>query len=1334
MPAFVHRAHVAFAGAAPAWRSGAGRKLWAHELAHAAQFIGTGEVGSADEINRFGDSAEGEARAAAEALIRGERYVPRRAPENEFQPFLGDAADWVADTASDAVDWAGEQVDDAIEWTADQLRELIPDEVLEFVEDVSSVVQEWIEDGFAAWLEDVLAQVSFVDSIQPFFEAIGKYAGDFNSFGTTISETAGEALSPIFEPIVSALSEWINPALEAQISTLQSEQEAQDELEKELFEQDAQNIQGVVDSIRDGVEDIWDTITEFLSSIPGAEEAWEWLKEAFNFVVDTIEEIVEWVMEQVSELWEWVSEAIEPIKPALEMIAKILFILSPLGPIYILMEYGPQLWEYITEWFGDFDLGSILTERLDTFTDEVLPFFRNAVRSAAGAVAAGIEMVIPVIDTMLAGAEELTGFEIEWLAVLRVWLRWVASEARKFAKLTDEQIKAMMDAAVAAFTALAEFLGKLVDFFVRLVMVVLNPFMLPFAITGVLWLLLPDAFKPPIIDFILNLIIIASMEFPTDLFGLGPLGPVIKAAIVAFFMSLKEGGNLEEVPEPRRSDAATERKINATNKIASIAAGGGVQFVAGYFVGLLEGIWTGLSDPFVLIWDLLSFVFTAVGKLLEFVHHMGEQMFEGGGESRGGATGAASGAADLEPDVRADMSAEEQAALDEVMTETADEVQPEGSMPSQETLDELGASEEAGARIGEEFEASRDEASSTEGIDVERIMNWLWSVRTRMREGAASLGAQIAEAFYDFIEQSDFQLGRSLGNVAGQILFEIILGILTAGGWTALSVAKPFIKVGAKIAKMLKRTIRPLIRLIKRLRGPVSRGMTAIGDILRQIPGMRGIIDRIEDAMRRMMRYVDEFEAPPRRSGGTPDATPDRPPRDRTTSDSDRPPRDSGGDPDRNRTNDPDRDPNRHPDDDRPPRDDRPRDRESDMERLRSARRRIRPVIDRLLDTGPSHAVLTSTLRTLGRLNRVRLRIHESPSGRFEIVGQINPPLEFIEGFNAEGRQLVDISMVLARQLLGRVDVKRMAKRKFAALRTNPTEELYPQSGPEHLAILRRQMELGPRESGIWQPGMARRHRRAGGSRTGRNSGHEVRISDVDSGNGNFSNSFLYRHNPGLVRGNELGTYAQILETAQQFGMTDEVFARGMRQFIQAGRLSGSPGRSPERARFIAAAAQLMMNRESHRNPSNAVVLPMVLDLLESSDHPVSMQELFASMPDLQHGTHQYGGGGTYPMSMSGAPRGSRNLMADLWGQDTEHWPLPGSEHYENPGNPNGANAFTRERDELTSRQQMMILRWVQARVRRRDLYFDDAADARRKLTHRIRIWLYRDWYPTSPR
>jgi hypothetical protein len=94
--------------------------------------------------------------------------------------------------------------------------------------------------------------------------------------------------------------------------------------------------------------------------------------------------------------------------------------------------------------------------------------------------------------------------------------------------------------------ALIEFFLPIFDFFFRLMILVTSGvgiLLFPFILGAAVWLILPGAFKPPIIDFVLNLLILGALVLPDALFGLGPIGPIAKEAIVTFLETLKKGGS-----------------------------------------------------------------------------------------------------------------------------------------------------------------------------------------------------------------------------------------------------------------------------------------------------------------------------------------------------------------------------------------------------------------------------------------------------------------------------------------------------------------------------------------------------------------------------------------------------------------------------------------------------------------------------------------------------------------------------------------------------------------------------------------------------------------------
>ena len=87
--------------------------------------------------------------------------------------------------------------------------------------------------------------------------------------------------------------------------------------------------------------------------------------------------------------------------------------------------------------------------------------------------------------------------------------------------------------------------------------------------------------------------------------------------------------------------------------------------------------------------------------------------------------------------------------------------------------------------------------------------------------GAEQLGAMIAGALLKFIMQPDFQLGRSLGFVAGFLLLQGLIIYFSAGGYAALKGVEPalrqlliyllrFLDLGGEIMAVLGRALRPL--------------------------------------------------------------------------------------------------------------------------------------------------------------------------------------------------------------------------------------------------------------------------------------------------------------------------------------------------------------------------------------------------------------------------------------------------------------------------------------------------------------------------------------------
>lgn len=185
----------------------------------------------------------------------------------------------------------------------------------------------------------------------------------------------------------------------------------------------------------------------------------------------------------------------------------------------------------------------------------------------------------------------------------------------------DDQVRRFRDWAMGGFAGLSGALGALfdalkalfqpiLDFIMRLLIVSANPFMLPVVLAAAVWLFLPNPLKPPVMRFIPGLLIAAVEAMPAFLPGLFPLASVMKAGVLGFLRHL-------------RGDAVEDaQRIAASNKIASLLAGAGVQFIAGFAVGILERLIDGIIDPFKLLFMLFDLVMkgiAVVGRVVDRV-------------------------------------------------------------------------------------------------------------------------------------------------------------------------------------------------------------------------------------------------------------------------------------------------------------------------------------------------------------------------------------------------------------------------------------------------------------------------------------------------------------------------------------------------------------------------------------------------------------------------------------------------------------------------------------------------------------------------------------------
>jgi hypothetical protein len=185
------------------------------------------------------------------------------------------------------------------------------------------------------------------------------------------------------------------------------------------------------------------------------------------------------------------------------------------------------------------------------------------------------------------------------------------------------------------------------------------------------------------------------------------------------------------------------------DRFARLATKGSWDFTVGYGLGLVKGVWEGIAGPFLLLKDIVSLIGNAVGWVRDLVLTA------------------------LTPAGRL-LVKEIKSAWETIKTE----IRP---------------------AIAAFFEGP---------IDPKRIFTLVSGIIDEIASAARTAGAKVFDKLMGFLHQPDRKLGESIGYVTGNIVFEVTLTVLTAGGYAAKPViqrvSRMFTKAMTKVDTLLK--------------------------------------------------------------------------------------------------------------------------------------------------------------------------------------------------------------------------------------------------------------------------------------------------------------------------------------------------------------------------------------------------------------------------------------------------------------------------------------------------------------------------------------------------
>ncbi len=871
--AFAVGNHIGFAAGEFVPGTESGRRLIAHELTHVVQQGAATSVARHDTAKRSVSNESSTSRPMPVQQHTDSALVQRQTEEDEEPDFLDRTLSFLGGSIESAIEWAAPNALQFFrEGIGPRLTRLLCDGVDTFVARILS--------GFE--LRDVVGGIA--GSFRSAREGVGVFLGDIRS-------SASEMLGSILEPVVVAIQEYGLPFIGRLQGFIQGVQEKVNQIWQTVG-------RPVADFLTAAGSEVWNTITSLADWVWDVTEpirdlgtrAWNWVKAQFNLAWESSAGAREWIVEKASAFWETVTRTLQPIMGPLRVIGGVFLLFSPLGPFIVLNEVILPLWERLRWLWNNWNATDVLVRAREILHEDIIPSVIRISAVAAGAMANAATW-LSGLTASLSGSFEGLQTALGVNGCVRSFQRVMNFIARQFHALADwarNDFTGLVNALSEAFRAVVAFLEPILDFLGQLILTVANPLRIPVLFARALWGLVPERLKPPIATFVIEVLYTFLLGFPAFL-GLGPLGTLLKRSALGFLNRFR-GQDQETV----------QLRVQVANRIAELV-GGSARLLAGYSWGLLRGIWSGLVEPF----EIIALLIRVVSGLNRLLHSTFQRVF---GETPLAAVGRSiappslapssppaissstvdSGGSQPAPSTRstddlqiAGMQRDEveasllNAALD--AQEGSEEVggnldaaaparaEQTPAPPSPETMQSIGAAAASMEGAEAEWRSGQEQASSRDVANETGLFNILWQAWDRLVTGAAGLGRRMANAFLEFIGLPDFQVGNRVGFVAGMVLFEIVLALLTAGGSAALNALKwplrmlvRLLDLGGEIFGVLTRVVGPLLR-------PMMGFLASMASYVSRLPGMRAIVRRVESALRPILRYADEAASAGRR-------------------------------------------------------------------------------------------------------------------------------------------------------------------------------------------------------------------------------------------------------------------------------------------------------------------------------------------------------------------------------------------------------------------------------------------------------------------------------------
>jgi hypothetical protein len=132
--------------------------------------------------------------------------------------------------------------------------------------------------------------------------------------------------------------------------------------------------------IKEKAQWLWDRL---LPIRQGFAKIWGWIKKEFNLAKEETAGLLEWLYDKAKEQWMKIRDKIAPVLGPLKLVAGALLLLSPLGPIILIVKGAPYLWQAL-QWIWTNGIKPASEKLRAEFREHILPHILDGIAWITG--------------------------------------------------------------------------------------------------------------------------------------------------------------------------------------------------------------------------------------------------------------------------------------------------------------------------------------------------------------------------------------------------------------------------------------------------------------------------------------------------------------------------------------------------------------------------------------------------------------------------------------------------------------------------------------------------------------------------------------------------------------------------------------------------------------------------------------------------------------------------------------------------------------------------------------------------------------------------------------